>query len=490
MAAKLVLPWLLFVVPLLIAPVHGQCRVDEVQRLEASDRDNLDAYGTAVALQGERAAIGAFRGEAAYVVEQDVSGTWVEQQIISASDGIGGDQFGGSVALDDDLLVVGAPGRDLFRGGAYVYRFNGTDWQEEQVLVASDAGTEDYFGIAVAVDDGCILVGASGWDVDPFTQFEVGAVYRFEWDGNTWSEVDQWVPSDPQSLAYFGESLALEGSRALVGAPGQDTQGSVFVFENSGGWSEVDEFQAADGAKEDDFGQSVDLDGDRAAVGAPWKDGLGIGDGAAYVFAFDGSNWSQEQRLIPLITEADAKLGSDVALDGCRILVGASLSSHADDKIGAVFVFHDHSSGWRASAVPIASDGGFLDAHGSAVALDGTTALSGAPGRDDTHGAVFAHDITPLGLEVRPRTAQAGDLVTVCTSGGDSGRLHLLAVIALDGNPFFDLLSIARFESDGTRTFTATVPPGLGALDIEMMSFGLVAAGTIAASNPAGVELQ
>jgi hypothetical protein len=267
----------------------------ELAKLHPSDAAANDQFGYALQLSGDRALVGApFDGDlgaaagAAYVFERDAGGAWTEVAKLHASDGAPTNQFGQELSLDGDVAVVGAWQHDhgaMNTGGAYVYeRDAGGAWLETAELVASDAAANDNFGIGLSVSGEGILVGAYGDDV------RAGAAYAFVRSGGAWVEEAKLVASDRTSNEYFGISVALDGSRAVVGSTensfvSQDPD-HAYVFERSGSgtWTEVAMLIGADTALADFFGTPVALSGDRTVVGAGFDDDLGFFSGSAYLF--------------------------------------------------------------------------------------------------------------------------------------------------------------------------------------------------------------
>ena len=148
----------------------------------------------------------------------------VEEQKLTALDATASNRFGGSVSVSKDTAVVGAekdecaPGDEC--GAAYVFRFNGTDWVEEQKLIGSDTGAYDVFGESVAVSGATILVGAGRKECVP--NRECGAAYVFRFDGNAWVEGQKLVSADLEIGDRFGASVFLDGNTAIIGAPGEN----------------------------------------------------------------------------------------------------------------------------------------------------------------------------------------------------------------------------------------------------------------------------
>jgi hypothetical protein len=147
---------------------------------------------------------------------------WIPLMTVHAADAADGDQFGQSVSLTDDYLWVGAPGDDDLGSGSgsvYVYERDfialfGFVWYQQVKLSGSDVQSDDRFGHAVSVDGQRALVGAYGHDV---LGDDAGAAYVFEYDGLQWQETAKLLADDGQAFDQFGWSVSLSGDRAVVG---------------------------------------------------------------------------------------------------------------------------------------------------------------------------------------------------------------------------------------------------------------------------------
>lgn len=332
-----------------------------------------------------------------YVYERN-GDVWGEVQKISGTPPEGSppgwsDFFGWSLALSGDTLVVGAP--DVFGpmmgpvGGAYVFTRSGEGiWEESQLLGAPVPATLDMFGGTTAFSGDALLVGA--WSRNA----SQGAMYVFQHDGNAWAMTQEVTASDGQQGDghQFGSDIAADGDRVLVGAAGPDwtsgdySQGAVYVFENNAGTlSELQRLTPADGAPGDQFGFSVALSGTQALVGAPAAD-IGANDhqGAAYVFDASGGDFAEVAKLTAAEGATFDQLGQAVALHDGLAVVG--MWSHNDEpggtqpplKPGAVQLFRGSAAGWSSGTVLAASDGTDDDSFGWDVATDGATLLIGA----------------------------------------------------------------------------------------------------------------
>lgn len=371
---------------------RSQCELD-VSVIDPSDGTSSDEAGYSVAGSGNTVVIGA-RGDddngsnsgSAYILTATDSG-WMEDQKLLAADGAPEDMFGNSVAVSGDTAVIGAYGNGD-EGGAYVFRFDGLRWVEEQKLIPQDGAFGDNFGYAVAVSGDVALIGAYGVD-DGGTSS--GAAYVFRFDGSAWREEQKLSASDGEAYDFFGVAVGLSGDVAVVGAyladEGGANAGSAYAFRFDGStWSEEQKLVASDGAADDRFGGSVAVSGDTIAVGAAQHDFQGINSGTAYVYRFNSSGWIEEAKLLPADGSAYDSFGVSVAVSGGIALVGAHLND-ADgmSDAGAAYLFGVEGSTWGEIDKLVAPDGWYWDYFGFSVALSDGVMVAGAI-QDDNKG--------------------------------------------------------------------------------------------------------
>ncbi len=206
----------------------------------------------------------------------------------------------------------------------------------------------------------------------------------------TRSERSQLSPTSSSASQYFGTSIAMDSGVAAVGASGASSNaGSVTVFErgSSNAWNLISTLVPGDLAANDEFGISVALDGDIIVAGAPQgSGGTSVDQGAAYVFANNGSSWVQIAKLTADDGAASAEFGASVAIKGDMIAIGAPNASNN----GATYVFQNTSgSTWTQVAKLVASNGVAGDRFGSSVAMGSSKVLVGAPSRDAQSGAAY-----------------------------------------------------------------------------------------------------
>lgn len=354
-------------------------------------------FGHAVSLDNNRALVGGIglAGNGAAIILEDNGNGWASTAILRPSVEAGYTQFGSAVSLSGNRALVGVwqsneNGNES--GSAYVFDFDGTSWSQTAKLLPNDGAAGDHFGIAVSLQGNRAVIGAS-WDDDLGSNS--GSAYVFEFDGSNWNQTSKLLAADGSAVDYFGEALSLSGDRVLIGARRDSVagtySGSAYIFDYDGSqWVQTAKLLPSDGAAYDAFGQSVSLSGNRALIGTPEDDDQGTSSGSAYVFDFDGSNWSQTTKLLPSDGSASANFGISVSLSGNRALVGAHVVG-----AGAAYVFDFNGSAWGQASKLVASGVTSPDRFGSSVSLDGDSALIGAERADDfgnDGGAAYRFD--------------------------------------------------------------------------------------------------
>ena len=330
----------------------------ESQVIEPSDSQTGDAFGSAIAMSGSTALVGAPEHDSmsgsAYVFVRSGS-NWVEQQKLVASNGQAGDELGMAVALDGDTALATAQGSSA---GAYVFVRSGSTWTEQQKLVPGDGSPSGGFGTSAALSGDTALVGSTstGYTLD------AGAAYVFVRSGGTWTQQQKLVPDDTAAGDYFGIAVALSGDTAMIGEWRPHVPGAVYVFTRSAGvWTQQQKLSASDATGWDAFGNALAIDGDTAVVGAGQAD---------YVLVRSGATWNEQQKLVP--GEAKASVGGSVALAGSTLLGAGRL-----DTIGRAFAFDQTDTTWTEAQMLAPADGDIAEL-GNSVALQPGFALAGA----------------------------------------------------------------------------------------------------------------
>lgn len=454
---------LLLSTAMLFATVCFSQTYTEIFKAAAFDREAEDRIGYSVDISGDYAIIGAYGDDfgavnpnmgSAYIFEKTGIDNWAFVQKINNSDQDDYDRFGTSVAIHGNMAVIGAIGEDedendenpLSKAGSVYIFQRGVDgiWTEMQKLVHSDREADDEFGWSVDIYDSTVIVGAhhQGYDESGGDfEYHAGAMYIFDLDAidGTWSETEKIVPSDraddhvypdgrpdPDDEDFsdlFGGSVAIWGDYIIAGSHNHDygaggpgtgylwNSGKAYVFERSGGtWSEVDKLLPAIRKPYDRFGYAVDIDSSIIVVGVYSEDESEfeaaslMNAGSAYIFERDaGGDWSQIQKLDASDRTTGDHFGRDVAIDNNYLVIGAEqedLNADGDPSIdsisnaGATYIFEKDVDGvWSEIQKVVNSHRSEDDFFGEAVSISEHTVFVGGWQQDyDSIGGAYTED--------------------------------------------------------------------------------------------------
>lgn len=261
-------------------------------------------------------------------------------------------------------------------------RAAGGRWSQRAELAASDGAEGDFFGATVAISGTTAVVGA------PDKNSRTGAAYVFARSGKAWSEQAKLTASDAAKADAFGVAVAISGNTVVVGASGKKSDtGAAYVFARAGRtWSQRAELTDPGRAKGDAFGNAVAVSRNTALVGAP---GTNEFTGAAYVFVRTGKAWSQRAKLTASDGAKENFFGNfrGVAIDGNTALIAAPGISGG--RTGAVYVFVRTGKAWSQRAKLTPPRHILATGFGGSVAISGKTAVVGAPNELLNRGAVY-----------------------------------------------------------------------------------------------------
>ena len=429
----------------------------EEQKLVASDAAAGDQFGFSVSISGDTVLVGAwFDGDAgslsgsAYIYQND--GPWTEVAKATASDAAPNDWLGRSVSISGDVALVGAPRDDdacsgdpnCNSGSAYVYRFSGTAWVEETKLTASDAAATDDFGGSVSIFGDTAVVGARK-DDDPNNS---GSAYVYRFNGTAWVEEAKLTASDATLADNFGSSVSISGDVVLVGAASDSDSGtqsgSAYVFRYDGAaWVEEAKLTASDAAAFDQFGTDVSINGDTALIGAFQDSDAGFSSGSAYVFRYDGTTWIEEAKLTASDTAPEDSFGESVSVSGDTALIGTRERDVFNTWVGSAYVFRYDGAAWVEEAKLTASDAATGDQFGFVVSISGGTILVGAFLDDDWGSASGSAYIFKRAVSLVTHT------LSLTTAGTGSG--------SVGGAGIYDFgeTAIVTAPADAGSTFTS-----------------------------------
>ncbi|MEO6687535.1 MAG: hypothetical protein ABIS07_08905 [Dokdonella sp.] len=294
---------------------------------------------------------------------------------VASNDLAAGDRFGATVALSSDTLAIGAPGQQP--AAIYVFVRSGSLWTQQARLVASGAAASDGFGRSLALEGDRLVVAAANADN------RTGAAYVFSRSGAVWTQQARINATDGVAGDAFGRSVAVSGDTILVGAPlkaavaGSFANGAAYAFVRTGtSWPQQAKLVASASADGDSFGSSLAIEGDRAIVGAPLAANRA---GSAYVFGRSGTVWTQQTQLTSAPSASGDRFGWSVALSGNQAVVGAP---YALDSCGASYTFANSASVWTQTAGASIGTSTHGDLAGWAVAADQGRWAIAAPGND------------------------------------------------------------------------------------------------------------
>lgn len=358
--------------------------INEDLKLLPTDGIANDWFGRFVAISGTTAVVGAYRDDgsgsysgSAYLFDTT---TGLQIAILLPNDGVAWDWFGRSVAISGNTAIVGAmQDDDNGSGSGSAYLFDTTTGQQTAKLLPNDGESWDEFGVSVAISGTTAVVGAYQ---DRDNGSVSGSAYLF--DTTTGQQIAKLLPSDGAALDIFGWSVAISGTTAIVGAPGKDdngaSSGSAYPFDTMTG-QQIDKLLPSDGEPWDQFGESVAISGTTAVVGARYDDDNGYNSGSAYLF--DTTTGQQIDKLLPSDGAESDSFGYAVAINGTTAVVGAFQDDDNGSASGSAYLFSTSTGQQIAKLLP--SDGATADLFGNSVAISGSTTVVGAYG-DDANG--------------------------------------------------------------------------------------------------------
>jgi hypothetical protein len=341
---------------------------------------------------------------------------------LTADDGWPGDFFGYSTAIGGDYAFLGAVSGDMDPvyncGSVYVFRRDGVGWVQHDELYASDASAFDDFGSSVSVSADLLIVGAPKGEM-PGTA-NIGAACVFKRTGLSWTEQTRLTAGEfyMEMGARFGEAVAIDGNRVIVGAPdkldytGLKKAGAVYFFERQGDdtWNIVGIPKAPTTGDGDDLGIAVSISGDWAIAGAPRTDdecplSNTCDSGSAFIFRYTGKFWAAHQKLTGSNTTEGDQFGTAVAIDKDTAVVGAKDAKGGIMdfvlKAGAAYVFRRNNGGTPSNLVDDVwveekrlindMDGGETDDFGRSVAIRDNVVIVGDNRHGMQRGAAYLH---------------------------------------------------------------------------------------------------
>ncbi len=387
------------------------------QKIVASDRTIDDYFGYSVSISGNYAVVGAYGEDhdvaganyipstgSVYIFFNDGS-SWAQKQKIVASDRAYQDYFGYSVSISDNYIIVGAYSEDenasgsdtkSAAGSAYIFYNNGSNWTQQQKIVASDRAADDYFGASVSISGNYAIIGAYQEDENASGTNSLsssGSAYIF-YNNGSWVQQQKIVAADRNAEDNFGYAVSISGNYAIVGAYSEDEDvsgsntksaaGSAYIFYNdNGNWNNQQKIVASDRALNDNFGFSVSISGKYAIVGAYQEDENTLNDytkfeaGSAYLFYINEGVWSEMQKIVNSDRNIDDNFGVSVAISGKNVIVGANkededaLGFNVKEDAGSAYIFLRNDNTPSIITTAITANLGYTASSGGNIYYDG-----------------------------------------------------------------------------------------------------------------------
>jgi hypothetical protein len=349
-------------------------------------------------------------------------------------DSSGPSQFGVATALHGETLLVGAPlavvdGIDS--GAVFIFQNQSGRWALTGTLVPTDADSGQQFGSSLALDAAAgRLVAGSASDDD--VAEDRGSAYVFVADGaGGWTEQAKLVPEDAKANSGFGWSADIDGNTIIIGSPFEDGEiwslaGNAYVFtvDGTGRWTQQAKLFPDAASNGSILGAAVAVDGDRALVGAPYL-GMEFIVGAAHAFTRRGTSWQHVQHIVSPISLARDRFGTSLDLDGDVAIIGAPRDAPPTYGTLSVFQFSGLTGQWESVYYAAAPDMTVLDRFGQSMRLQDDHVLVGAPVHAGV-GAISRYD------RVGPSVSFACKLMLPRGAEGD----FFGAAISVDGDRF------------------------------------------------------
>ncbi len=288
----------------------------QVARLTAPGVAAGDSLGGAVAVDGDLAlvsAIGADSGAGRVYAFRRAGQSWEPAGRLSVEGTKPADRYGRALDVAGGMAFVSGARSDSTGGAVFVFSGTGKAWGQPVKVAAADADRVSRFGAAILAGKNLLLVGAPGMN-----RFR-GAVYAYRPGQGGWSPAGSMAPPDSAERTLFGAAISVSSDGDVwIGAPGtNDFRGAVYRYAKSGeGWGLGTTFalDSLDGG--DGFGGALAAGDGVAAVGLPGDD---FGEGTAVILAKENGQWKIAKRVMGQVRGLDPLVGSERSCDNDKI---------------------------------------------------------------------------------------------------------------------------------------------------------------------------
>jgi len=418
-------------------------------------QDNIDYFGWGVAISGDYAivgtgdndSVGGDAGVAIFYKTTDGGVTWAKKQVKYGA--AANDHFGRSVSISGNNAVVGSILNGVGGpGAAYFYKTSdsGESWTEKQKIPGAAAG--DQFGYSVSISGNYAVVGTILEDTGGA---DAGAAYFYKTadGGTTWTAADDNPKTGAAAGDHFGNSVAISGDYAVVGAPSTANGAAYFYRTTDSGatWAAADDNPKTGAAANDNFGNFVMISGDYAVVGAPDNDDGGAGAGAAYFYTTaDGSSWTQKQAKYPV--GAGENFGCSVAVSGAYAIVGAQSNDTPAADAGAAYFYKTTDSGatWIKTQAECGVDGNYRFGYSVAVNSSGYALIGAIHAKNPSAvlaGAAYFYVTPPAVTGITPDSYVTDSNIFITNLAGNGFDATATAKLTKTGQTDIDATNLS-----------------------------------------------
>jgi hypothetical protein len=375
--------------------------ISEYNPAVADDGAAGDAMGSSVSISGSYAIIGAPLDDvggnnnqgSAYIFYYNGSG-WVQQQKLTALDGAANDAFGLTVFISGNYAIIGSAqddiGANTDQGSAYIYFYNGSTWVQQQKLIASDGVGSDFFGARVSISGNYAAIATYLDDVGINT--DQGSVYIFFYNGSSWIQPQKLLAADGTAGDNFGSSVSISGNYVVIGANQDAPAGSAYVFNYNGStWVQQQKLNGSDITAGEGFASDVSVSGNYIVIGASSDDiGAVANQGSAYIFYYNGTSWIELQKLTAPDPGTDDAFGDRVSISGNYVIISSlydDIGSSANQ--GSAYIFQNINNVWRLLQKVVAPGGYAQDNFGASSGINSGRFIICAPAIAASRGMAF-----------------------------------------------------------------------------------------------------
>jgi len=297
----------------------------QTAKLFPTDHFAYRQFGYSVSVNGNRLVVGApfsneFGAQSGAVYFFEYNGVnWIEKAKRMSPDAEPNEQFGKSVSLYGNRAIISCyqdKSGSEFKGAAYIFEHNGNNWLQKEKLIAANSESTKYFGKVVSISDDMVVIG---YPNDDTYGNNSGAIYIFEYNGTNWIQKAKLFASMPEANSFFGVSVCIDQDRAIVGTSLYQNGAAYLIQKIGNDWVIIKRFDSLDindPFNDYYFGQNVSIQGNDIVVNATF----------GYLFNFSDQKWNYVAKLIPSFNTNSNVVNNCIAMDDSLVIIGLTES--------------------------------------------------------------------------------------------------------------------------------------------------------------------